>query len=483
MPHRHDPCCQAVVLAGASGSRLHPLNSGGTPKVLLPVANRPLLSFPLRTLEEAGVAEVLVLCEGDAAASAVQHWLAGYSGALAVEAVRVTEGSSPVEALRGVRDRLRAPHVVLLSGDVVTEVPLQAQLLTHRLRGAAVTPLLARRRESAAAETKPGQAPKNVDYVGLTADDGLAFYLHSPDRARQLRIPQRVVDRVPSLTLRTDLTDMHVYVFQTEALRAVLAARQDLHSLEEHVVPYMVHQQLRGGGGTLGGGPGAAPGPAREPTMRAASSALSMSSRAVSASLSSSALDVYGDAAAAAASAAGFPAAAASPPRPAPGQEGIAWRCAAFLAPEGAYCCRANSLQAYAEVNRDVLAGAHAASLLREAPNAKYENFVHSSVQMGSKAAVGAGCMIGEDVVLGDKSTVKRSVIGPNCRIGAGAKIINSVLMADVTVEDGAHVHGSILCNRAGVGAGASLRDCQVSPEFRVGEGADLRGEVLASSR
>lgn len=232
MPHRHDPCCQAVVLAGASGSRLHPLNSGGTPKVLLPVANRPLLSFPLRTLEEAGVAEVLVLCEGDAAASAVQHWLAGYSGALAVEAVRVTEGSSPVEALRGVRDRLRAPHVVLLSGDVVTEVPLQAQLLTHRLRGAAVTSLLARRRESAAAETKPGQAPKNVDYVGLTADDGLAFYLHSPDRARQLRIPQRVVDRVPSLTLRTDLTDMHVYVFQTEALRAVLAARQDLHSLE-----------------------------------------------------------------------------------------------------------------------------------------------------------------------------------------------------------------------------------------------------------
>lgn len=117
--------------------------------------------------------------------------------------------------------------------------------------------------------------------------------------------------------------------------------------------------------------------------MRAASSALSMSSRAVSASLSSSALDVYGDAAAAAASAAGFPAAAASPPRPAPGQEGIAWRCAAFLAPEGAYCCRANSLQAYAEVNRDVLAGAHAASLLREAPNAKYENFVHSSVQVG----------------------------------------------------------------------------------------------------
>lgn len=42
-------------------SRLYPLNASGTPKVLLPVANRPLLSFPLRMLEESGVADVLVV--------------------------------------------------------------------------------------------------------------------------------------------------------------------------------------------------------------------------------------------------------------------------------------------------------------------------------------------------------------------------------------------------------------------------------------
>lgn len=42
-------------------SRLYPLNASGTPKVLLPVANRPLLSFPLRMLEESGLADVLVV--------------------------------------------------------------------------------------------------------------------------------------------------------------------------------------------------------------------------------------------------------------------------------------------------------------------------------------------------------------------------------------------------------------------------------------
>lgn len=55
------PKITAVLLAGAGGSRLYPLNAAGTPKVLLPVANRPLLTFPLRMLEESGVADVLVV--------------------------------------------------------------------------------------------------------------------------------------------------------------------------------------------------------------------------------------------------------------------------------------------------------------------------------------------------------------------------------------------------------------------------------------
>ena len=52
---------QAVILAGGGGSRLYPLNSQGMPKVLMPVANRPLLTFPLRQLEEGGITDVLVV--------------------------------------------------------------------------------------------------------------------------------------------------------------------------------------------------------------------------------------------------------------------------------------------------------------------------------------------------------------------------------------------------------------------------------------
>ena len=52
---------QAVLLCGGGGSRLYPLNASGIPKVLLPVANRTLLSFPLRMLEESGVSDVLLV--------------------------------------------------------------------------------------------------------------------------------------------------------------------------------------------------------------------------------------------------------------------------------------------------------------------------------------------------------------------------------------------------------------------------------------
>lgn len=52
---------QAVLLASDTGSRLYPLNSPATPKALLPVGNKAMLSFPLAMLEVGGVAHVLIV--------------------------------------------------------------------------------------------------------------------------------------------------------------------------------------------------------------------------------------------------------------------------------------------------------------------------------------------------------------------------------------------------------------------------------------
>lgn len=52
---------QAVILVGGASTELYPLTAGGIPKVLLPIANETLLSFSLRTLEESGIQNVILV--------------------------------------------------------------------------------------------------------------------------------------------------------------------------------------------------------------------------------------------------------------------------------------------------------------------------------------------------------------------------------------------------------------------------------------
>lgn len=57
---------KGVVLAGGTGSRLYPLTRV-TNKHLLPVYNRPMIFYPIQTLVNAGITDVLVVTGGQSA--------------------------------------------------------------------------------------------------------------------------------------------------------------------------------------------------------------------------------------------------------------------------------------------------------------------------------------------------------------------------------------------------------------------------------
>ncbi len=54
---------KGVVLAGGLGTRLHPLTKV-TNKHLLPVYNRPMIYYPIQTLVDAGISEILIVTGG-----------------------------------------------------------------------------------------------------------------------------------------------------------------------------------------------------------------------------------------------------------------------------------------------------------------------------------------------------------------------------------------------------------------------------------
>lgn len=50
---------------------------------------------------------------------------------------------------------------------------------------------------------------------------------------------------------------------------------------------------------------------------------------------------------------------------------------------------------------------------------------------------VGNDCMLDESISIGEKSSIKKSVIGKHTTIGERVKISNSVIMDHVTIKDG----------------------------------------------
>ena len=128
---------QALVLAGGQGTRLRPLTYT-TPKPVMPLAGRPFLTFMLDWLRGHGVTEAILSC--GFMSDEVRDVLGDIYEGMRLRYVIEAEPLGTAGPVRLALDEgLLAERLLVLNGDVLTDMDLTAELAQHERTGARVT--------------------------------------------------------------------------------------------------------------------------------------------------------------------------------------------------------------------------------------------------------------------------------------------------------------------------------------------------------
>jgi glucose-1-phosphate thymidylyltransferase len=199
---------KGVVLAGGTGSRLFPLTKI-TNKHLLPIYNRPMLYYPIQTLVDAGIQDIMIVTGGRNSGDflrllangkefglkhinyAYQEGEGGIADALSLaehfadgEKICVILGDNIIEGnIREAADRFRAAekgaHILL------KEVPDAERFGVAEIKGSRILSI----------EEKPARPKSNYAVTGIYMYDGTVF-----DKIRTL---------VPSRRGELEITDVN----------------------------------------------------------------------------------------------------------------------------------------------------------------------------------------------------------------------------------------------------------------------------------
>jgi len=122
------------------------------------------------------------------------------------------------------------------------------------------------------------------------------------------------------------------------------------------------------------------------------------------------------------------------------------------------YTARVNTIGAYAELNRQMLAATAAAVATSGQPRNLATLSQPHQGQISSDSVVASSARIGE------RASIKKSIVGPHCVIGKNVKLSGCTLMGYVEVKDGAKLENCIVSRSVVVAERATLKDCELAP-------------------
>ena len=206
---------QALILAGGEGTRLRPLTST-TPKPVVPLVDRPFISYMLEWLRGHGVTEAILSC--GFTADGVRSVL-GDGSALGIS-LRYMEEPQPLGTGGALKfaEELLDERFFMLNGDVLTDIDLTAQLRQHEATGARATLALV-----------AVEDPSAYGLVRRNEDTSVTEFVEKP---RQDEID-------------TNLINAGAYILERDVLADMPPAGRRV-SIEREVFPHLVGNGLFG---------------------------------------------------------------------------------------------------------------------------------------------------------------------------------------------------------------------------------------------
>ncbi len=205
---------QAVILVGGEGTRLRPLTST-VPKPVVPLVDRPFISFMLEWLKGHGVDDVIMSC--GFLATSVRNVLGdGSSVGVKLRYVEEPDPRGTAGALK-FAERLLDERFLMLNGDVLTDIDLTGQISQHERTGAKATLALA-----------PVRDPSAYGLVHLHEDRSVRDFVEKPS-------PDQI---------DTNMISAGAYVLEREILE--LVAPNCYVSIEREVWPRLIGKGLYG---------------------------------------------------------------------------------------------------------------------------------------------------------------------------------------------------------------------------------------------
>ena len=402
---------QAVVLADSFAAHFRPITFE-MPKVLMPLANLPMIEYTLEFLAAGGVQEVFIFC--CAHAEEVEKYIASsqLEQRLATVKVHVLVATgactSAGDALREVEARgVIKSDFVLVPGDVVANLSLAPLIAAHKARReidreAVLTTVLARVPLSHRAR-RAGEAK----LVALKGETGrLIMYddVRRRDWQHKVRLPMGLLQESDKLLLHADLYDTHIDVCTPDFL-ALLQDNFDWQDLRRDAIPGILGQ-------------------------------FEMLGKTIYTQVLAN--DSYA-------------ARVHDPHTYDVVSRDIIQRWAFPLVPDA-----------------NLLPG----TTYRHSGHCVYRE---AGVTLARSSSLVRNCVVGGGTTIGERTTVEDSVIGPNCKIGQGVTIVGSYLWGNVTVADGASLHGCICCDHVNVESGAMVAPgCVLGQRVKVGASRGL---------